>query len=52
VLPILRARGLIRSDYQGDTLRGHLGLPVPENRYTRARRAAAPEQSAEASAAE
>jgi FMN-dependent oxidoreductase (nitrilotriacetate monooxygenase family) len=38
VVPILRARGLVRSEYQHDTLRGHLGLPVPENRYARARR--------------
>lgn len=34
VLPILRARGLFREDYESDTLRGHLGLQVPENRYT------------------
>jgi FMN-dependent oxidoreductase (nitrilotriacetate monooxygenase family) len=34
VLPILRQRGLFRSDYSHDTLRGHLGLPVPVNRYS------------------
>eukprot|EP01037_Dinobryon_pediforme_P015907 gene15907-16070_t len=33
VVPILQARGLFRRDYAGDTLRSHLGLPVPENRY-------------------
>eukprot|EP01042_Synura_sphagnicola_P030556 gene30556-39372_t len=31
VVPILQARGLFRRDYAGDTLRSHLGLPVPEN---------------------
>jgi len=34
VLPILRQRGLFRSDYSHDTLRGHLGLPVPVNRHS------------------
>lgn len=38
VVPILQARGLWRTDYEDDTFRGNLGLPVPENRYTRARR--------------
>jgi hypothetical protein len=33
VVPILQARGLLRSEYEHDTLRGHLGLPTPENRY-------------------
>ncbi len=33
VLPELRARGLVRTDYDADTLRGHLGLPVPDNRF-------------------
>ncbi|MFD2501191.1 hypothetical protein ACFSTI_22970 [Rhizorhabdus histidinilytica] len=37
VVPILQDRGLFRRDYEHDTLRGHLGLPVPENRYTVAR---------------
>jgi FMN-dependent oxidoreductase (nitrilotriacetate monooxygenase family) len=40
VLPILRQRGLVRTEYESDTLRGNLGLPVPENRHTRARRLA------------
>lgn len=39
VVPLLQARGLFRRDYTADTLRGHLGLPVPENRHTLARRA-------------
>ncbi|WP_339820184.1 LLM class flavin-dependent oxidoreductase [Paenibacillus sp. FSL R7-0216] len=34
VVPILQERGLFRTDYESDTLRGNLGLPVPENRYT------------------
>lgn len=34
VIPILQARGLFRTDYEGTTFREHLGLPVPENRYS------------------
>jgi len=41
VLPILRERGVIRREYEHDTLRGHLGLPIPVNRHTAARRASA-----------
>jgi FMN-dependent oxidoreductase (nitrilotriacetate monooxygenase family) len=41
VLPILRERGVVRTEYESTTLRGNLGLPIPENRYTAARRAAA-----------
>jgi FMN-dependent oxidoreductase (nitrilotriacetate monooxygenase family) len=37
VLPILRERGVVRSEYESATLRGNLSLPVPENRYTAAR---------------
>ena len=37
VLPLLRERGLFRSEYSADTLRGHLGLPFIENRHTVAR---------------
>ncbi|MBD2844258.1 LLM class flavin-dependent oxidoreductase [Paenibacillus sp. IB182496] len=33
VVPILQERGLYRSEYEADTLRGNLGLPVPVNRY-------------------
>lgn len=32
VVPILQARGLFRTDYEGDTLRAHLGLPIPTRR--------------------
>ena len=38
VLPILKERGLFRTEYEADTLRGNLGLPKPENRYTAARK--------------
>jgi len=41
VVPILQERGLFRRDYQHETLRGHLGLPFPENRYATARAVAA-----------
>jgi hypothetical protein len=41
VVPILRRRGLFRSEYEGRTLREHLGLARPESRY-----AAAPVQPA------
>ncbi len=34
VIPILQARGLFRTEYEADTLRGNLGLPKPANRYT------------------
>jgi FMN-dependent oxidoreductase (nitrilotriacetate monooxygenase family) len=37
VVPILRERGVVRSEYESTTLRGNLGLPIPENRYTAAR---------------
>ncbi|WP_295041990.1 LLM class flavin-dependent oxidoreductase [uncultured Paracoccus sp.] len=33
VLPMLRRRGLFRSDYAADTLRGHYGLPRPDSLY-------------------
>lgn len=33
VLPILQKRGLFRTEYEAETLRGNLGLKVPENRY-------------------
>ncbi|MFT4122686.1 MAG: LLM class flavin-dependent oxidoreductase [Microbacteriaceae bacterium] len=39
VLPILRERGLFRSEYEATTLRGNLGLPIPENRWSAERRA-------------
>ncbi|MEV5030452.1 LLM class flavin-dependent oxidoreductase [Paenibacillus sp. LPE1-1-1.1] len=37
VIPVLQQRGLFRTDYESDTLRGHLGLPIPINRYTEQR---------------
>lgn len=40
VVPVLQARGAYRQDYEGSTLREHLGLEVPVNRYTHARDAA------------
>jgi FMN-dependent oxidoreductase (nitrilotriacetate monooxygenase family) len=36
VVPLLQARGLFKTEYAHDTLRGHLGLKVPENRWSRA----------------
>lgn len=33
VVPILQERGLFRRDYEHHTLRGHLGLPVPDHRW-------------------
>ncbi|WP_027091845.1 LLM class flavin-dependent oxidoreductase [Cohnella thermotolerans] len=33
VVPILQRRGLFRTEYESDTLRGNLGLTVPRNRY-------------------
>ena len=34
VVPILQRRGLLRREYEGRTLRDHLGLPRPPNRFT------------------
>lgn len=34
VVPILRSRGLFRTEYSGRTLREHYGLDVPDNRYS------------------
>jgi FMN-dependent oxidoreductase (nitrilotriacetate monooxygenase family) len=33
VVPLLQKRGLFRTEYESDTLRGNLGLPIPANRY-------------------
>jgi FMN-dependent oxidoreductase (nitrilotriacetate monooxygenase family) len=41
VVPVLQRRGLFRTEYTASTLRGNLGLDVPENRNTAARRQAA-----------
>lgn len=35
VVPILQKRGLFRTEYTADTLRGNLGLPIPANRHSR-----------------
>ncbi|MFC3748581.1 LLM class flavin-dependent oxidoreductase [Paenibacillus sp. GCM10012306] len=35
VVPILQERGIYRTEYDSTTLRGHLGLSVPVNRYAR-----------------
>ncbi|MGO4374736.1 LLM class flavin-dependent oxidoreductase, partial [Paenibacillus sp. MCAF20] len=35
VVPILQERGIYRTEYESDTLRGNLGLPIPENRYAK-----------------
>ena len=34
---------MFRASYEGDTLRDHLGLPFPANRYTLERQAAVAE---------
>jgi len=41
VMPELRKRGLVRTEYEGTTLREHLGLPRPVSRYDSARSEAA-----------
>jgi FMN-dependent oxidoreductase (nitrilotriacetate monooxygenase family) len=33
LIPELQRRGLFRTEYEGSTLREHLGLPRPENRF-------------------
>ncbi|WP_068084681.1 LLM class flavin-dependent oxidoreductase [Novosphingobium rosa] len=33
VVPLLQRKGIFRTRYEHDTLRGHLGLPVPEHRH-------------------
>ena len=37
VVPILKERGIFRTEYEADTLHGNLGLSIPPNRYARAR---------------
>jgi alkanesulfonate monooxygenase len=41
VVPELQRRGLLRTEYEGTTLREHLGLPRPANRFFEPMRAAA-----------
>ncbi|MCF2531856.1 LLM class flavin-dependent oxidoreductase [Yinghuangia soli] len=42
VVPLLRERGLFRTAYTADTLRGHLGLGRPPSRYARPKAPAEP----------
>lgn len=35
VIPILEEKGYFNRQYESDTLRGNLGLPIPENRYSK-----------------
>jgi N-acetyl-S-(2-succino)cysteine monooxygenase len=35
VIPILQRRGLFRTEYESRTMRGNLGLAIPENRWAR-----------------
>ncbi len=34
VVPLLQKEGLFRTEYESDTLRGNLGLPIPANRWS------------------
>ena len=34
VVPILQEKGIFRTEYESNTLRGNLGLPHPKNRYS------------------
>jgi len=43
VIPELQRRGIFRKEYEGKTLRENLGLPLPPNRYTDAKKANAAE---------
>jgi FMN-dependent oxidoreductase (nitrilotriacetate monooxygenase family) len=40
VIPILRRRGLFRTEYSGRTLRDHYGIPRPESQFAAAGRSA------------
>ncbi|PJJ62116.1 NtaA/DmoA family FMN-dependent monooxygenase [Compostimonas suwonensis] len=51
VVPELVRRGLFRDEYEGRTLRDHLGLPVPPNRHTTAAAGVAAAAQAPSSAA-
>jgi alkanesulfonate monooxygenase SsuD/methylene tetrahydromethanopterin reductase-like flavin-dependent oxidoreductase (luciferase family) len=35
VIPILQDKGIFRKEYEANTFRGNLGLPYPENRYSK-----------------
>ena len=32
-MPILQQRGIYRTEYEGETFRSNLGIPVPQNRH-------------------
>lgn len=34
VVPILQQKGIFRTEYESSTLRGNLGLPIPQNRHS------------------
>ncbi len=34
VVPILQEKGIFRKEYESNTLRGNLGLPYPQNKYS------------------
>lgn len=34
VVPILQERGIFHTKYESNTLRGNLGLPYPENKFS------------------
>lgn len=36
-VPLLQERGIFRREHVGDTLRDHLGIMAPDNRYTASR---------------
>lgn len=39
VVPILQERGIFREEYDADTLRGNLGIPIPENKFAAQKKA-------------
>ncbi|MFE4712492.1 LLM class flavin-dependent oxidoreductase [Paenibacillus sp. NPDC056722] len=43
VVPILQQRGLLRQEYEGTTLREHLGFSKPESRYAKTPEAVTPQ---------
>lgn len=43
VVPILQKRGIFRTEYESETFRGNLGIPVPLNRHARRHGAVAAE---------
>ena len=38
VLPILKERGLFRTEYESNILRGNMGLTIPPNQFAKADR--------------